>query len=204
MLERMDHPTAQAWLETLNFISPSQAFEKVQEASVTFQKQADYKMSLDNVANIASLGLIAPVAPVDIMPNVMALLGGIIGAVITGIIWATIVIETNFEIGYAAVGVGFITGYFASTFAQNKNVSIGFIAVVCSLLGIFIGKYATFYMLLREDFPKIDPLSQELWDYFVEFGGNRELALFSAFDLLWIILAVSAAWRVASGLGSKR
>ena len=204
VLERMDHPTAKALLETLNFISPSQAFEKVQSASVTFQKQANYKVSLENVSTMASLGLIAPVDPVDFMPNLMALIGGIIGAVISGIIWAAIIIEFNVEIGYAAIGVGFITGYFASTFAQKKTASIGFIAIVCSLLGIFIGKYATFYVLLREDFPKIDPLSPEMWDYFVQIGGNRELGLFSVFDLLWIFLAVSAAWRVASGLSAKQ
>lgn len=200
VLERMDNPTAKAWLETLNFISPSQAYEKVQSASVTFKKQASYNVSLDYVANMAALGLIAPVDPVDFMPNLMALIGGLIGAVITGLIWATMVIELNAEIGFAAIGVGFITGYFASTFAQKQGVSIGIIAALCSLLGIFIGKYATFYMLLREEIPNIEPFASKTWQYFLDSAGNRQFGLFSPFDILWIFLAVSAAWRVASGM----
>jgi hypothetical protein len=82
------------------------------------------------------------------------------------------------------------------------------VAVLASVLGIVGGKYATFYLMAKEyaeqeagaeAAAEIQLLSPELISMF--FGGVAEW--FSAFDLLWVGLAVVTAWGIpkSGGLG---
>jgi hypothetical protein len=138
-----------------------------------------------------------------------AVVGGLIAATIGGVVWGFIVVKTEREIGYVAWGIGLLCGFAVVLFAgRKKGLPFQFIAVLASILGILIGKYATFFMLLRQQLAEIEGeiiVPPSVFDpraIVVFFQMLPELL--SGFDILWVLLAVLSAWRIPRGLGVKR
>ena len=83
------------------------------------------------------------------------------------------------------------------------------IAVLSALGGILAGKYFSFFLSLV-DFIKaeygavaasqVGILSGDVVRIFLEAIGD----LFSPYDLLWIVLAIVAAWGIPRAVGAKR
>lgn len=138
-----------------------------------------------------------------------AILGGTIAAIIGGIIWGWIVILTDYEIGYMAVGIGALCGYAVLLFSKGKRgIPLQITAVLTSLLGLVIGKYYFFYHFLKigltEELGKqiadsVSFFSSEVVSFFSENLG----LVFDGLDILWIVLAFVAAWRIPKTLGIK-
>ncbi|MCX6744486.1 MAG: hypothetical protein NTX82_03110 [Candidatus Parcubacteria bacterium] len=144
--------------------------------------------------------LINPIPEVYDAPTIMrAIIGGILAAAIGGFIWAWIVILTNYEVGYMAVGLGLLSGYFVLLFSsKQKKLLFQIIAVISSVLGIFAAKYYIFYYFVRQNVAKdygltasqsISLISMDTLKMFIEYLGN----LLSGYDILWIILAIITA-----------
>lgn len=137
----------------------------------------------------------------------VALAAGLVAAIVGGVVWGLIVILTEFEIGFMATGIGLLSGYAVLFFAQKKGIPLQIIAVVSSLAGIVVGKYFIFYSLVKdlliEEFGSaaggFSVFSGEMVRLFVLSLG--ELA--SPYDLLWIILAIVAAWRIPRAIGAR-
>jgi hypothetical protein len=130
---------------------------------------------------------------------VPAILAGLAAAIAGGVVWGLIVKWTDYEIGFAAWGIGFLAAT-AILFATRgrRGLPLQLIAIFCALLGIAIGKYLSFAWILSE-------IAQE------ETGGAVDIPVFSGdtvdlffdqldvvfdwFDLLWAGLAVFTAWK---------
>jgi acyl carrier protein len=80
----------------------------------------------------------------------VAIASGAVAAIIGGIIWGLIVIATDYEIGYMATGIGLLTGFAVVFFSGKKGLILQIIAVVSALVGIVVGKYITFYAILKD------------------------------------------------------
>lgn len=138
----------------------------------------------------------------------LAILGAALAAIIGGVIWGMITVLTNYEIGFVAVGVGFLAGLAVTKLSGGKKgIQLQIIAVVASLMGILIGKYIFFVHSVSEALAK--ELGQEIaLSYFsplgiaVFFSGLRHV--FGAFDILWVILAVATAWSIPKAIGIKQ
>ena len=138
-----------------------------------------------------------------------ALFGGGLAAAVGGGIWGLIVILTNHVIGYMALGIGLMCGYAVVLFSRGgKGMPLQVIAVLSSVLGIAIGKYATFFYLVKKAVAKqygeaaaanVSFLSEKVLQVFVHNFGSR----LSAFDILWVLLAVITAWRIPKAIGAK-
>lgn len=70
----------------------------------------------------------------------LALALGIAAAVAAGGLWAAIVYVTNLEIGYAAVGVGFLVGLAMSRTTALRTQQLAYAAAVFALVGLAAGK----------------------------------------------------------------
>lgn len=137
----------------------------------------------------------------------LALIGTVLASVVGGIIWGLITIVTNYEIGFVAVGVGFLAGFAVVKLSGGKKgVQLQVAAVAASLIGILIGKYIFFVhavgQVLTEELG-----TQVALSYFSPTGmglflGNPGLT-FGVFDLLWAVLAVGTAWSIPKGIGIK-
>lgn len=144
------------------------------------------------------------------LPNVLqGILGGLLAAIASGIAWAAIVVNFEYELGIAAWGIGFLAGWAVAFFSRGKKGStLQVIAVLSSLIGIALGKYLTFYYYLREAFREefgqvmasdIPVFSRMVFELLIENAS----VLFSSFDVLWVALAVGTAWRILKEQGAK-
>jgi hypothetical protein len=122
--------------------------------------------------------------------------GGIIAAVLCGAAWAAMVVITDVEIGYAAVGVGFLVGYGVLLGARKKRGrNLQWIAIGCSVLGLVLGKYFTVaHMIIThvegaKDLSHFDP---RLVPVFFKVLPS----FLSPFDALWVFIALRVAWRI--------
>ncbi len=131
-----------------------------------------------------------------------AVVGGGLAAVVGGAMWGLIVKVTGYEIGYVAWALGVAAGYGVLLFARGRRgPALQIIAVISSILGILLGKYFSFFQMLKqvliEDYgvemaDRISMLSGKTISLFISEIGSMS----SPFDILWVILAVGSAWRI--------
>ena len=120
-----------------------------------------------------------------------ALLAGLAAAVLGGIGWGLVVKWTGYEAGILALAVGLLAAFavYAAT-GGRRGHELQVVAAATALVGIVIGKYLGFAFEAREVFPGVGLLSGEMLRLFRD-GLHDILGLY---DLLWIALAVTAAW----------
>ena len=140
-----------------------------------------------------------PPAPItepssSLLPAVAA---GLVAALVGGVAWGIIVKTSDYEVGIAAWGIGFIAGtavVLATRGAKGPRLQV--IAVVCALLGILLGKYLSYALVVQEEAESfgasIGLVSGDMFRFFREDLD----AVFGLFDLLWVGLAVFTAWRI--------
>ena len=66
-------------------------------------------------------------------------LGALAGALLGAIVWGAISAATHFQIGYVAVGVGFLAGYGMRTLGGGRDRVDGAIAALVAVLGCVLG-----------------------------------------------------------------
>lgn len=69
----------------------------------------------------------------------MAILGGLIASVVAAIIWGVVSYATGFQIGFMAIGVGFLVGYAVRFFGKGVTTPFGIVGAVLALLGCILG-----------------------------------------------------------------
>ncbi len=129
-----------------------------------------------------------------------AVLAGLVAAVAGGIAWGLIVKWSDYEIGFAAWGIGFLCGFAVLTATRgSRGLPFQGIAVICALLGILIGKYLAFVWITQDIAEEqtggavsVPIFSSDTVDLFRDNLG----VVFDWIDLLWVGFAVYTAWRV--------
>jgi hypothetical protein len=138
-----------------------------------------------------------------------AVAGGILAAIVGGIVWGLIVILTDYEVGFVAWGIGFLAGFLVVRFAGGrKGVPLQAIGIVASLVGIVLGKYIAYVYFIKEAVR--EQVSEEAADSIGYFDTDVMSAfredfsdVFSGYDLLWAGLAIFTAWRMARPSGIR-
>lgn len=129
-----------------------------------------------------------------------AALAGLVAAVVGGVVWGLIVRWSGYEVGFVAWGIGFLVGSAVVLGARgSRGMPYQAAAVVIALAGILIGKYLGFVWSLADALEEegfldaeVPIFSQATWDLFMEARSD----VWSAFDLVWIGLAVITAFRI--------
>lgn len=139
-------------------------------------------------------------------PLLVAMLAAGVASIVGGLWWGLIVKLTEYEIGFMATGIGLLSGFAVVLFSNRRGLVLQFIAVVSALVGIGIGKYLSFFAVLKDFLileygeaavQGLSTFSSEVMRIFLTTAGS----MFSPYDVLWIVLAVIAAWRIPRGLG---
>lgn len=82
----------------------------------------------------------ASTALVGESPNLAgALVAGLVAAVVGALIWAVITVTIKFQIGFMAVGVGFLVAWAVRTLGKGRDSTFGIIGGVFALLGCLLG-----------------------------------------------------------------
>jgi hypothetical protein len=138
-----------------------------------------------------------------------ALLGGLIAAVVSGAIWGGITILTGYEVGYVAIGVGYLCGLGVVMMSKGKRgMPLQMIAIMSSVLGILIGKYIAFFDIFKGVMATEAGAEAVSWmamfsTGMIQFFASNIASMASGFDLLWIALAVYTAWSIPKASGLK-
>ena len=74
---------------------------------------------------------------------VLAVIAGIVSALVGAVIWAVVTVATGYQIGWMAVGVGFLVGIAVMVAGQGEGGLFGTIGAVCALLGCVLGNLFT-------------------------------------------------------------
>jgi drug/metabolite transporter (DMT)-like permease len=127
--------------------------------------------------------------------NVLILGGALVAAVVGAVVWALIAYYGEYELGILASAIGALVG-FVVAFLAKKNVTAAhqIIAVVFALVGVLGGKYLTYYLVKKDIDEQLSLLGADLPAGFeIDFHFKD---MFELYDVLWIALAVVAAWTI--------
>ena len=126
-------------------------------------------------------------------------LGSIAGALLGAIAWGAITATTHFQIGYMAVGVGFLAGYGMRVLGGGRDRADGVIAGIVAFLGCVLGNLLTEVI----DFAPHDNAHRSIAELTLLLLFNPKLAWFmltqnfNFMDVLFYALAVYAGYRTA-------
>ena len=124
-------------------------------------------------------------------PYGIAVLAALAAAVFGALAWGLLVRWTDYEVGIAAAGIGVLSGYaVGQATGGRRGPGLQLIAVAGALLGILLGKYLSFAFVEREFGNPAGLLSSEM----IRLFRDSLSTVFGTYDLLWIGLAVGAAW----------
>ena len=118
----------------------------------------------------------------------MGILGGFIAALAGASVWAIITAITEYQIGFMAVGVGFLVGFAVRYMGQGVDQVYGFIGAGFSLIGCLVGNVLTtaIFIAEAESIPFMDVVTALDFSIAVEILAET----FSPIDILFYGLAL--------------
>lgn len=81
---------------------------------------------------------------------VKGLVGGLIAALIGAAIWAAITVITEYQIGWMAIGVGFLVGQAVRIMGKGVDVSFGIIGAILALFGCVLGNLLAMFVVIAK------------------------------------------------------
>ncbi|MBN4076405.1 hypothetical protein JYT16_01670 [Gemmatimonas aurantiaca] len=82
---------------------------------------------------------------------VNGIMGGAIAALVGGGVWAGVTVLSGWQIGWMAIGIGFIVGYAIRTFGKGMDMSFGVSGAALSLVGCLAGNLFTIVYYIGEE-----------------------------------------------------
>jgi uncharacterized membrane protein YeaQ/YmgE (transglycosylase-associated protein family) len=142
-------------------------------------------------------------------PNLTAgVLGAVVGALTGACAWALLVSVTNYKIGYAAVGVGALTGLLAGRFGGGAP-QLPVISAVVGLVGCFAGDLLSdAHQVAKEVSDHGQSIStskvlKTMLEHPSDFGWPVYKAGFGFLDVVFYAFAAVAAFRLATAHGLR-
>ncbi|MCM2412267.1 hypothetical protein [Streptomyces sp. RKAG290] len=136
----------------------------------------------------------APVAPARDRVG-LGLLAGVVAAVVAAAVYGAIIGGIEHEIGYAAVGVGFLVG-FASGKVGGRNPALPVLSAVFALIAVYFGQLLGEAMIAVKGTPVT--VSEVFFDHFSELN---ELWKADSNFISYLFFAIAA---VAAFSGAKK
>lgn len=122
-----------------------------------------------------------------------AVLAGGAAAAAGAAVWAAITVATGYQIGWMAVGVGFLVGLAVRYFGKGMDRSFGVVGAVWSLLGCGLGNLLAVCGMVSKE--QGIPLGFVVRNLNLEIAADMMAATFSPMDLLFYGIAVYEGYR---------
>ena len=124
---------------------------------------------------------------------VMGLLAGIVAAIAGALLWAGITAATQYQIGWMAVGIGFLVGFAVRLFGKGMSSIYGVMGAILSLAGCLLGNLLSISIFGAKelDIPVMEFISR----LNPNIAGQLMAATFSPMDLLFYAIAVYEGYR---------
>src|SRR2546421_5738806 len=94
-----------------------------------------------------------PAGPIEVVENLpMGFMAGLVAAAIGAGLWALVTIITGFQIGWMAVGVGFLVGWAVRLAGKGTHRAFGIMGALLALGGCAVGNLATILVVAAQHF----------------------------------------------------
>ncbi len=126
-----------------------------------------------------------------------AVVGGLAAAVAGAVVWAVVTVTTKFQIGFMAVGVGFLVGWAVQRTGRSGAAILGYLGATLALLGCLLGNLlsAAGFLAQGRDLPLLGVVARVLSHPSV--AASLLQATFSPMDLLFYAIAVYEGYKLA-------
>lgn len=120
---------------------------------------------------------------------------GAVAALLGAVLWAVLTVVTGYQIGWMAVGIGFLVGFAVRYFGKGLDTSFAVFGAVLSLAGCVLGKVLSVYGFASKELGI--PLTEVLGR--IEPGVLFQILVdtFSPIDLLFYGIAVYEGWKLS-------
>lgn len=121
--------------------------------------------------------------------------GGLMGALVGAGLWAAITVFTEFQIGWMAVGVGFLVGIAVRTLGKGVDRVFGFVGAGIALFGCLLGNLLATcgFIAQQQDMPFFEVLTRLNPEIIVDLM----VATFSPMDLVFYGFAVYEGYKLS-------
>jgi hypothetical protein len=128
----------------------------------------------------------------DDQPNLlMGFIGGVIAMLVSAIIWGTITYFTEYQIGWMAIGVGYLVGVAIKFFGRGKTMTFGILGAALALVGCVLGNFMFYSGMIAHE----ESTSFLNVFFFFLFSPVATIELFTlAFDFMDILFYALAAY----------
>ena len=126
---------------------------------------------------------------------VAGLAAGAAAALVGAVIWAVITDVSGYQIGWMAIGVGFIVGYAVRVAGKGIDQSFGILGAVLALLGCAVGNALAVLGIVAS---QENMTYSELWTRVdLPIIGNLMATTFSPIDLLFYGIAIYEGYKLS-------
>ena len=132
--------------------------------------------------------------------------GALIAAFIGVVLWGQAALWADSQLAWLAIGVGVITGLATRLLASNEqSVSVQMVAASAALIGVLVGKYYIFALLLKaavtdafgtQAAAEFSLFSSATFNFLKDDTG----AVVGALDAVWLGLAMVLAWQIPQSI----
>lgn len=123
----------------------------------------------------------------------LAVVAGFFAALAGAVIWAGVTGVTGYQVGWMAIGVGFLVGFAVRMAGKGRTAMFGITGAVLSLAGCLAGNvFAGCYFIAAENSV---PMMEVVAALDLALATEILAAMFSPFDLLFYGLAIYEGFR---------
>jgi len=123
----------------------------------------------------------------------LAVIAGAAAALAGACVWAVITVVTHYQIGWMAVGVGFLVGYAVKTFGKGIDRSFGIVGAVWSLIGCAAGNLFTIVGTIARE--QNIPILSILEKLDLDIIASLMQATFNPMDVLFYGIAIYEGYK---------
>jgi len=127
----------------------------------------------------------------------MAILGGALAAGVGAAVWAGVTVVTKVQIGWMAVGVGYLCGYAVRRLGRGITKPFGFVAAGFALLGCLLGNLLSSCGFIAQEYDA--PYFKVVGTMFTNpaMVGEVLVATFHPMDVLFYAIALFEGYRTS-------
>ena len=81
----------------------------------------------------------------------MGIIAGLLACLVGAAVWALVSVSTGYQIGYMAIGMGFIVGYAVRIGGKGVSQIFGVVGAALALLGCILGDYFSYIGYIASD-----------------------------------------------------
>jgi hypothetical protein len=150
----------------------------------------------------------APQSTIEQLDNqpslLMGLIGGTVAMLVAAIIWGVVSYVTNYQIGWMAIGVGFLVGIAVKFFGKGKSMMFGISSALLALIGCVLGNLIFYSGIIARE--ESAAFLQVLFVLLSKPAAAIEVfsVAFGFMDILFYVLAAYVGFSTAMDLKRSR